>query len=54
MDNILIVVAVVIIAGLAGFYIYKSKKSGNKCVGCPDGCSCGAHEHDCHSHEDEK
>ena len=47
----LIVITVIIgIAALSGWYIYKSKKSGKKCIGCPDagrcsgscvGCSCG-------------
>ncbi len=44
MDNILIIVAIFIIVGLAGFYVYKSKKSGAKCIGCPDGCTCGGHK----------
>ena len=34
------------ILGLAGWFIYRSKKSGKKCIGCPDsdGCSgaCGS------------
>jgi len=41
---------VVLILGLAAFYVYKAKKSGKKCIGCPDsgtcsgkcdGCGCG-------------
>ena len=48
-DFILIAVLVLIIGG-ASLYIYKAKKSGKKCIGCPDsgtcsgncgGCSCG-------------
>ncbi len=39
-DLILIAVLVVIIAA-AGGYIYKAKKNGQKCIGCPAGCSCG-------------
>ncbi len=39
-DVILLAVLVVIIASAAG-YVYKAKKSGRKCIGCPDsGCSC--------------
>ncbi len=41
MDNIIIAVAIIIIIGLAFFYVYKAKKSGKKCIGCPDGDSCG-------------
>ena len=40
-DGIIIAV-VVLILGLAGFYVYRAKKSGKKCVGCPDGCSCSS------------
>ena len=44
-DYLIIAVIVLIIAG-ACFAIYKSKKSGKKCIGCPDsgscsGCCCG-------------
>lgn len=42
MENIIIILVVVIIVGLAGFYVYKAKKSGKKCIGCPDGCSCSS------------
>ena len=43
-----IVVAVVVaILGLAGWYVYKAKKNGAKCIGCSGGCgsctSCGCH-----------
>ena len=49
MIDILIVVIILAIVGGAAFYIYKTKKSGAKCIGCPDsktcsgncgGCSC--------------
>ena len=45
-DYIVIAILVVVIAA-AGRYIYKAKKSGRKCIGCPDGgccsdsCGCG-------------
>ena len=41
MENTAIIAALVIILGLAVFYVYKAKKSGQKCIGCPDGCTCG-------------
>ena len=47
METVIAVVVVVAIVGLAVRYIYKAKKSGAKCIGCPDsgscasGCSCG-------------
>ena len=51
MDNIFIIIAIVLIIGLASFYVYKAKKSGKKCIGCPEGCTCGKdrsceHKHD--------
>ena len=42
-DSIIIAVILVAIVGLAGFYVYKAKKSGKRCVGCPDG-GCNCHE----------
>ena len=39
------ILAVIVLAAAA--YVYKAKKSGKKCIGCPDGCSCGC-GHDCH------
>lgn len=50
-DYIILGIIAVIVGG-AAFYIYKAKKSGKKCIGCPDsgscsgncsgcGCSCG-------------
>ena len=40
MKNLIIIVILALIVGLAGLYIYKAKKSGKKSIGCPDGCSC--------------
>lgn len=40
MGDIIVIAIIVVIVGLAGFYVYKAKKSGKKCIGCPDGCSC--------------
>ncbi len=39
--EIIAIVAITLIIGGAVFYIVKAKKSGRKCIGCPDGCSCG-------------
>ena len=38
-DYIIIAIVAAIIGG-AAFYIYKAKKSGKKCIGCPDAGSC--------------
>ena len=40
MKNIIIVAILLVIVGLAAFYVYKAKKKGKKCIGCPDSCSC--------------
>ena len=43
MENIIILVVVGLILALAVGYIIKAKKSGKKCIGCPDGgCSCSS------------
>lgn len=52
MDNFIIIAVLVIIVGLAAWYVVKAKKSGRKCIGCPEGscsgqcahCSCGCGE----------
>ena len=45
MVDAIIVAVILVIIGLAAWYVYKSKKSGKKCIGCPEGgcsqCSCG-------------
>ena len=33
------IIAAIVLA--AAFYVYKAKKSGKKCIGCPDSGSCG-------------
>lgn len=40
MENVIIIAIVAVIVVLASYYIYKAKKSGKKCIGCPSGCSC--------------
>lgn len=41
MANIIVILIVAGIVALAGGYIHKSKKRGIKCVGCPNGATCG-------------
>lgn len=43
MENILILVVVGVIVGAAAGYIYKEKKKGTKCIGCPDSATCSGH-----------
>ncbi len=53
--DIVILLVLIVIIGLACAYIIKAKKSGAKCIGCPmskqcgsknqegTGCTCGSH-----------
>lgn len=41
MENVIVVAILVAIIGGAALYIYKAKKKGVKCIGCPDAKTCG-------------
>ncbi len=48
MTDLIVLAVIVVVLGLAVGYIVKAKKSGAKCIGCPDcgkcsGC-CGGKE----------
>ena len=43
MDNLIVIAIVAVIVGLAAGYIYKAKKRGQKCIGCPDSGACAGH-----------
>lgn len=40
MENILLLALLGLIVGGAAGYVYRSKKKGVKCIGCPDGAKC--------------
>lgn len=40
MDNVIIIAVLAVIIVAAALYVYKAKKSGKKCIGCPDSGSC--------------
>ena len=40
MENCIILAVVAVILALSGRYLYRAKKRGVKCIGCPSGCSC--------------
>lgn len=40
MENVILIIVLAIIVGLAAFYIYRAKKKGQKCIGCPYASSC--------------
>lgn len=53
-EDIIIIAVLVVVLGLAAWYVYKAKKSGKKCIGCPDGGSCGGNCSCCCGGDDSK
>lgn len=49
MINFILVIVIVLIVGGAIVYIRKEKKRGVRCVGCPDGGTCGGNCSGCGS-----
>ena len=41
MTDLVLILILLLIAGGAGAYIYKAKKQGQKCIGCPYSKECG-------------
>lgn len=39
-ESIIIVVVLAVILGGAAFYVWRTKKRGKRCIGCPDSGSC--------------
>ena len=50
MTDIIVVLILFAVLCSAGFYVYRAKKNGQKCVGCPyskecgKGCACNTKE----------
>jgi len=40
MENIILIALLVLIIGLAAWYVIRAKKKSKKCIGCPYGASC--------------
>jgi len=38
--DLLLLAMIAVIVASAGWFVYRSKKSGKKCIGCPNGGSC--------------
>ena len=38
--DFIVIGIIVLVVGSASYYIYRAKKSGKKCIGCPDSSSC--------------
>lgn len=43
MTNVILVMILLLIAGGAGLYLYRAKKRGEHCIGCPYAKSCNKH-----------
>lgn len=41
LPEIIAIIAIVLIVGLALFYVIRAKRKGQKCIGCPNSKSCG-------------
>ena len=41
MEDVIIVVILVLIVAAIGLYLYRAKKRGEKCIGCPYAKQCG-------------
>lgn len=54
MTDIIIVAVLVLIIGSASLYIYRAKKSGQKCIGCPSSKECGSKNCSCGCSSDKK
>ena len=50
MENVIIILVVAAVVALAGVYIWRSKKRGRKCVGCPEGGACSGNCQNCSKH----
>ncbi len=40
MTNAIVILAVAVMIGLAVGYVWKERKRGVNCIGCPDGATC--------------
>ena len=43
MVDIIVIAVLVLMIGGAGMYLYRAKKRGVKCVGCPNSKTCSGH-----------
>lgn len=48
--DILVIAVITVIVGLVIWYIYRSKKKGVRCIGCPDGAKCSGNCSGCAGH----
>lgn len=39
-EDVVVIVVLLIVVAAAGIYVYRAKKSGQKCIGCPASKTC--------------
>ncbi len=44
MENLILIVILIGLVGGATYYIYKAKKKGQTCIGCPHAKTCQSHK----------
>ncbi len=47
LTDMIVIGVILLIVGAAGAYIIKAKRSGKKCIGCPDSGACSADRGGC-------
>ena len=52
--DVVIIAVIVTVVGLASFYIYRAKKKGQKCIGCPCSGNCSGNCGCCTKQDEEK
>ena len=40
MKDLIVIAFLIIIISASAFYVLRAKKKGQKCIGCPNSCSC--------------
>ena len=49
MTDLIIILILLLVLGGAGWYVYRAKKSGQKCIGCPQAKACSGNCSGCSS-----
>lgn len=52
--NIIATIILITLVGGGIYYIYKAKKNGNACIGCPHAKGCPSKEHNCNCSSENK
>ena len=49
LPDYIIIAAIALVVGAAAFYVWRAKKKGKKCIGCPYCDACGSQKGSCGS-----